>query len=104
MKISHLSALGWSEVYHLSEAHIHKPEKPDDMAYTSPSTAENHTEVAKVVAKPATTPEPKIAKISPPSSGVACLPTKANLLNMMVDKQTNITKKAVHTPDITLRE
>lgn len=71
------------------------------MAYTSPSTALNHTEVQNAAVSPATTPE--MAKVHP-CSLVASTPDpiQAIFAKMTVDQHINIAAKAVHMPDMML--
>ena len=87
------------KLYHLMTAQSVIAVKKVDIAYTSPSTAENHTDVENAVPKPATIPA-KAKAICWPLSGSSLRPTKANFPNIIVIQQMNIAAKAVQMPDI----
>lgn len=75
--------------------------KKVDIAYTSPSTAENQTDVMKALDKPAA--NPAIARpMFWPNVGSSSLPTRAILPMSMVTHAINMAAKADDNEDIRL--
>lgn len=72
-----------------------------DIAYTSPSTAENQTEEVKAVAKPVTKPENDNATFSA-VEGSSLLSTKNNLPNNIVIWAIKTAANEVQNADIRL--
>src|SRR5690606_21706272 len=89
-------------LYHLMADQRVRVVKKLDMAYTSPSTAENHTDVAKAAVRPATIPAVARAICAPVSSSSASRPTRAILPRIIVDHATNMAAKAVQIEDMRL--
>ncbi len=74
-----------------------------DMAYTSPSTAENQIEEVNAVTNPATIPAPRAAIVWPLSSSVS-RPASTSRARIVVDQQTNMPAKAVQSAESRLTE
>ncbi len=96
------SLLGLSgKLYHLTVDQSVSVVKKVDIAYTSPSTAENQIEVQKAVVKPATKPAPAVAQLCPWSISPS-RPTKDNFVRSIQVQAIKAAAKAVQVLDIKL--
>src|SRR5678815_3054873 len=80
--------------YHLTAAQSVSVVNIVDIAYTSPSTALNQTEVVNAVARPAANPAPQVTKVCSMLM-VVSRPTKESLAKIMVVHATNAAANAV---------
>src|SRR6187551_2301598 len=87
--------------YHFAAAHTVIVVNMVDIAYTSPSTALNHMEVQKAVARPAARPAPQVTNVCSKFNAWS-LPTIDNLAKAMVVHATKVAARAVQAPDMRL--
>ncbi len=90
--------------YHFTMAHSVSAVKKVDMAYTSPSTAENQMEVEKAVAKPAAKPAATSAMFWPRLVSASRLPVRENLPKIMAVQATSMAAAALHRAESRLIE